>query len=219
VTPIDSTLAPHEREIEEWFVRASGPGGQNVNKVATAVELRFDVGASSLSPTCQISPGRACRQPYDNRRRACTRQPGMSHTGTEPRRRSGTSRRSDSASRRSAQDAQGHEAEQGRQRAATDREETASRCEGPAEQVPRRQRVGLEKSQDRAQASFQVIRSGKEPPPVGHELSTTQHSIWGSRPPRILSRGSSGSSSLVGSACSQSSVPTESNATIGINGT
>jgi ribosome-associated protein len=48
VTPIDSTLAPHEREIEERFVRASGPGGQNVNKVATAVELRFDVGASSL---------------------------------------------------------------------------------------------------------------------------------------------------------------------------
>jgi ribosome-associated protein len=43
-----ATLAPHEREIEERFVRASGPGGQNVNKVATAVELRFDVRASSL---------------------------------------------------------------------------------------------------------------------------------------------------------------------------
>ena len=45
---IDTTLAPHDRHIEERFVRASGPGGQNVNKVATAVELRFDVGASSL---------------------------------------------------------------------------------------------------------------------------------------------------------------------------
>jgi ribosome-associated protein len=39
-----------EREIEESFVRASGPGGQNVNKLATAVQLRFDVRHSPSLP-------------------------------------------------------------------------------------------------------------------------------------------------------------------------
>jgi ribosome-associated protein len=47
VTP---TIALDEAEIVEQFIRASGPGAQNVNKVATAVELRFDVaGSPSLS--------------------------------------------------------------------------------------------------------------------------------------------------------------------------
>jgi ribosome-associated protein len=45
---ITDTIGIEERELEERFVRASGPGGQNVNKVSTAVELRFDVRASSL---------------------------------------------------------------------------------------------------------------------------------------------------------------------------
>jgi ribosome-associated protein len=48
VIQITDTLAIDDREVEERFVRASGPGGQNVNKVSTAVQLRFDVNGSSL---------------------------------------------------------------------------------------------------------------------------------------------------------------------------
>jgi len=47
---ITDSIAIDEREIEETFVRASGPGGQNVNKVSTAVRLRFDVRHSPSLP-------------------------------------------------------------------------------------------------------------------------------------------------------------------------
>lgn len=47
---ITPSISLDENEIEEKFIRASGPGGQNVNKVATAVQLRFDVMRSASLP-------------------------------------------------------------------------------------------------------------------------------------------------------------------------
>ena len=47
---VTKSIALEESELEESFVRASGPGGQNVNKLATAVQLRFDVRQSPSLP-------------------------------------------------------------------------------------------------------------------------------------------------------------------------
>ena len=48
--PVTPRISLDDSEIEETFVRASGPGGQNVNKLSTAVQLRFDVRRSRSLP-------------------------------------------------------------------------------------------------------------------------------------------------------------------------
>jgi ribosome-associated protein len=50
VIRVTDHISIDQREIEESFVRSSGPGGQNVNKLATAVQLRFDVRGSPSLP-------------------------------------------------------------------------------------------------------------------------------------------------------------------------
>jgi ribosome-associated protein len=52
---ITERISIEERELEERFVRASGPGGQNVNKLSSAVQLRFDVrGSPSLAADVRL---------------------------------------------------------------------------------------------------------------------------------------------------------------------
>jgi len=48
--PVTDDIALDEHDIEESFIRASGPGGQNVNKVASAVQLRFNLRGSRSLP-------------------------------------------------------------------------------------------------------------------------------------------------------------------------
>jgi ribosome-associated protein len=50
LVPVTDTISIDDAELIESFVRSSGPGGQNVNKVSSAVQLRFDVRASSSLP-------------------------------------------------------------------------------------------------------------------------------------------------------------------------
>ena len=59
---ISRDLSIDENEIEISFVRASGPGGQNVNKLSTAAQLRFDTGRIPLAPDVAARLGRLAGQ-------------------------------------------------------------------------------------------------------------------------------------------------------------
>ncbi|MBP7692919.1 MAG: aminoacyl-tRNA hydrolase [Anaerolineales bacterium] len=99
---ITPTLSVPDSELEETFVRASGPGGQNVNKVATAVQLRFDVQRSPSLPAevrarlltlaagrlttdgVLIIEARRFRTQEQNRREARTRLSALIRRAAEP---------------------------------------------------------------------------------------------------------------------------------------
>ena len=60
--PITNTLALDEAEISESFIRASGPGGQNVNKLSTAAQLRFDTRKITLPEDAALRLNRIAGQ-------------------------------------------------------------------------------------------------------------------------------------------------------------
>jgi ribosome-associated protein len=65
--PVTDDIALDERDIEESFIRASGPGGQNVNTVASAVQLRFNLrGSRPLSEAVQARLERLAGQRVSN---------------------------------------------------------------------------------------------------------------------------------------------------------
>lgn len=81
---VNAQIELDEREIQEDFVRASGPGGQNVNKVSTAVQLRFDVAHSPSLPDLVRAPHHPGRSPRHPGRRADHRSRTLSQPTAQP---------------------------------------------------------------------------------------------------------------------------------------
>ena len=100
---VSRDLSIDENDIDISFVRASGPGGQNVNKLSTAAQLRFDTRKITLPADAEVRLNRLAGQRMTKRAamtRPTPRRPTRPTLGSKTRRLEGKKRRSDVKAKR-----------------------------------------------------------------------------------------------------------------------